>query len=68
MSCGIFDFFPEKFDELCIRIRLLFQEKKSENDTDRFDDEIVGLYDELLNNKYLTEIERKNVFEPNIKQ
>ena len=54
-------FFSENPIELCNRLYLLIQEKQAGNDTKKFDNEIVAIFDNLLEYKSITPKQHKQI-------
>ena len=48
-------------DELCNRLKLLFQEKHAGNNSDIINDEIVAIIDKLLEYKFITKKQHKQI-------
>ena len=60
MASGIStSFSPEDPDELCDRLKLLLQEKKAENNSDKINEGNVAIVDKLLEYKCLSKKKHK---------
>ena len=55
-------FLPENSNELCTRLRLIISEKRAGNDTNKFDSEIIAIFDKLLECKCITPTQHKKLF------
>ena len=54
-------FLPSDPDELCNRLKLLFQEKHAGNNSDIIDDEIIAIIDKLLEYKCISKKQHKQI-------
>ena len=52
---------PSDPDELCKRLELLLQEKQADNNSDIIFDEIVVILDRLLEYKYISKKQHKQI-------
>ena len=58
----LFTFLSANPQRLCYRLRLLLRDEQGRIDTNRFDEENVALYDEILEYKYINPIQHKRTF------
>ena len=62
---GLVTFLPENPDEICERLCMNMKEKQVQNDSKKFDDEIMAIIDKLSEYKLITPNQHKN-FQLNI--